>query len=68
MRTPSWALVIASVVAAFPLSWGLGVLAAYLIAGHDIEQLSALTVPICIAAAVVFALCRCALRAGGSRS
>jgi hypothetical protein len=56
MQTPSWVLVIASVVAAFPFGWGLGVLAAYLIAGRDFGQLPALTVPLGIVAALVFAL------------
>ena len=35
---------------------GLGVVAAHLMAGHDFRQLLALTVPLCIVAAVAFAL------------
>jgi hypothetical protein len=55
MRIPSW-VVAASVPAALPFGWGLGVVAAHLMAGHDFGQLLALTVPLCIAAAVAFAL------------
>lgn len=56
MRIPTWALVIASVLAALPFGWGWGVVASYLIAGNDFGQLPALTVPLCIIAAVAFAL------------
>jgi hypothetical protein len=42
--------------AAVPFGWGLGVVAAHLMAGHDFGQLLALTVPLCIVAAVAFAL------------
>ena len=55
MRIPSW-VVAASVPAALPFGWGLGVVAAHLMAGHDFGQLLALTVPLCIVAAVAFAL------------
>jgi len=43
MRVPSWILVTAAVVVAFPFGWGLGVLVAYLIAGKSFGQLPALT-------------------------
>jgi hypothetical protein len=56
MQFPSWAIVAAAVVAAFPFGWGLGVTAAYLLAGPDFGQLPALTVPVGIIAAIVFAL------------
>jgi hypothetical protein len=55
MRIPSW-VVAASLPAALPFGWGLGVIAAHLMAGHDFGQLLALTVPLCIVAAVAFAL------------
>jgi hypothetical protein len=55
MRIPSW-VVAASLPAALPFGWGLGVVAAHLMAGHDFGQLLALTVPLCIVAAVAFAL------------
>ena len=41
---------------AFPFGWGLGVLAAYLIAGSDFGQLPAATIPIAIVASIAFAL------------
>jgi hypothetical protein len=56
MQFPSWAIVAAAVVAAFPFGWSLGVTAAYLLAGPDFGQLPALTVPLGILAAIVFAL------------
>lgn len=56
MRLPPWVLVTAAVLLAFPFGWGLGVLAASLIAGPDFGQLPALTVPFGIFAAIVFAL------------
>jgi hypothetical protein len=56
MQFPSWAVVTAAVVVAFPFGWGLGVTAAYLLAGSDFGQLPALTVPVGIIAAIVFAL------------
>ncbi|MGH9805687.1 MAG: hypothetical protein ACRD9W_00220 [Terriglobia bacterium] len=52
----SWVTVAAAVVMAFPFGWGLGVFVAYLIAGSDFGQLPAVTVPLSIVAAVVFAL------------
>jgi len=56
MQIPSWAVVTAAVVAAFPSGWGPGVTTAYLLAGPDFGQLPALTVPLGIIAAIVFAL------------
>ena len=56
MRIPTWALVVASVLAALPFGWGLGVVASYVIVGNDFGQLPALTVPLCMIAAVAFAL------------
>ena len=56
MQLPSWAVVTAAVVAAFPFGWGLGVVAAYLLVGSDFGQLPALTVALGIIAAIVFAL------------
>ena len=56
MRIPSWGMVAAAVVMAFPFGWGLGVLTAYLLAGKDFGQLPVATVPLGIIAAIVFAL------------
>ena len=56
MRVPPWAVVAAAVIAAFPFGKGLGLIAAYLIAGHDFGQLPALTVPLSIVGAAAFAL------------
>ncbi|MBV8934856.1 MAG: hypothetical protein JO320_09640 [Alphaproteobacteria bacterium] len=56
MRVRSWAIIAAAVIAALPFGWGLGLTAAYLIAGHDFGQLPALTVPLGIVAAIAFAL------------
>jgi hypothetical protein len=56
MRIPSPILVTAAAVLALPAGWGLGVVVAYAIAGPDFGQLPALTVPISIIAAIVFAL------------
>jgi hypothetical protein len=56
MRTPSWVIVVAAVVMAVPFGWGLGVLAAYLIAGPNFGQLPAATVPIGIVASIAFVL------------
>jgi hypothetical protein len=58
MRIPSRVLVTAAVLAAFPFGWGLGVFVAYLVAAKNFGQLPALTVPLCIIAAIVFALGR----------
>jgi len=48
--------VVAAVVLALPAGWGLGVLLAYAIAGRNFGQLPALTVPLGMAAALIFAL------------
>ena len=56
MNVPSWVVVAGAVVAALPFGWGLGLVAAYMIAGKDFGQLPALTVPIGLLAALVFAL------------
>ena len=53
---PSWLIVSAAVVLAFPFGWGVGVLSALLIGGSNFGQLPALTVPLGIIAAIVFAL------------
>ena len=73
MQVPHWLLVSAAALCAFPFGWGLGVIAAYLIAGTDFGQLPILTVPLGIIAAVVFALLpvlaagtRLAILAGGT--
>ncbi len=73
MQTPSWLVVLAAVVLALPFGWGLGVLAATIVAGPDFGQLLALTVSIAIVVAVVFALLpivrpgtRLAIMAGGT--
>jgi len=56
MQTPSWATVAAAVVMALPFGWGLGLVAAYLIAEKNFGQLPAATVPLGILAALAFAL------------
>lgn len=56
MQFPSWVVVTAAVVAAFPFGWGLGVVIADLVAGPDFGQLPALTVTVSILASIVFAL------------
>ncbi|HEY7243956.1 MAG TPA: hypothetical protein VH678_08755 [Xanthobacteraceae bacterium] len=56
MRIPSAILVIAAVALALPAGWGLGVVLAYAVAGPDFGQLPALTVPVSVIAAIVFAL------------
>ena len=53
---PSWLIVSAAVLLAFPFGWGVGVLGALLIGGRNFGQLPALTVPLGIIAAIVFAL------------
>jgi len=52
----SWLVTAATVVLALPFGWGLGLLVAYLVAGKNLGQLPAGTVPLGIVAAVVFAL------------
>ena len=56
MRIPSWMMVAASVMMAFPFGWGLGVFVAYVIAGKNFGQLPVATVPLGIVAALVFAV------------
>ena len=53
---PSWLIVSAAVVLAFPFGWDVGVLSALLIGGRNFGQLPLLTVPLGIIAAIVFAL------------
>lgn len=60
-------------VMAVPFGWGIGVLAAYLLAGPDFGQLPAVTVPLGILASIAFALTpvfeprtRLAVMAGGT--
>jgi len=56
VQFPSWVIVAAAVITALPFGWGLGVIAAYLLAGPSFGQLPALTVPLGIIAAIAFAL------------
>ena len=55
-RVPAWVLVTGAVVAAFPFSWGLGVLVAYVVTAGRIGQLPALTVPLASIGAIGFAV------------
>jgi hypothetical protein len=52
VQFPSWVIVAAAVITALPFGWGLGVIAAYLLAGPSFGQLPALTVPLGIIAAI----------------
>jgi hypothetical protein len=56
MRIPPVVLIIAPVILALPFGWGLGVIIAYLIAEPNFGQLPIVTVPLAIAASIVFAL------------
>jgi hypothetical protein len=56
MQIPPWVTVAAAAVLALPFGWGLGVLAAYILAGKNFGQLPAATVPIGIVAALAVAL------------
>ena len=56
MRVPSWAVVAGAVLAALPFGWGLGLVAAYAIAGKDVGQLPALTTSLGVIAALVLAV------------
>jgi hypothetical protein len=56
MRIPPFVLILAAVILALPFGWGLGVVAAYLIAGPNFGQLPAGTVPLAIVASIAFAL------------
>jgi hypothetical protein len=53
---PKWLLIAATVLLVLPFGWGLGLLAAYLIAGKNFGQLPAATISLGIIAAIVFAL------------
>jgi hypothetical protein len=55
MAAPRWVVSGAALLAALPFGWCLGVLAAYVVSGSDFGQLPALTVPLGIVAAVIFA-------------
>jgi hypothetical protein len=55
-RLSSWLTVAAAVALALPFGWGLGLLAAYVVAGRNFGQLPALTVPLGILVALVLAL------------
>jgi hypothetical protein len=52
---PKWLLTAATVLLALPFGWGLGLLAAYLIAGKNFGQLPVATVSLGIIVAMVFA-------------
>jgi hypothetical protein len=52
---PKWMLTAATILLALPFGWGLGLLAAYLIAGKDFGQLPAATVSLGIVGAMMFA-------------
>lgn len=43
-------------VMAIPFGWGLGVVAAYIVAGKEFGQLPVATVPLAIIASIAFAL------------
>lgn len=53
---PIVVVVAASAMLALPFGWGLGLLAAYLIAPRDIGMWPVVTLPLGIGAALVFAL------------
>ena len=56
MQVPTWLIVAAAIVLALPFGWGLGLVAAYIVAGKNFGQLPAVTVPLGILAALAFAL------------
>jgi len=56
MRVPAWVIVAAAVIMAVPFGWGLGVVAAMLAVGRDVGVLPAVTIPVAVAGAIVFAL------------
>ena len=56
MRIPSWVVTAAALVMALPFGWGLGVIAAFVVAGKEFGQLPVATVPLGIVASFVFAL------------
>ena len=49
-------LTVAAMLMAIPFGWGLGVLAAYVVAGKEFGQLPVATVPLGIIASIAFAL------------
>jgi hypothetical protein len=55
MQIPPSVTVAAAALMALPFGWGLGVFAAYLLAGSNFGQLPIATVPIGIIAALIFA-------------
>ena len=55
MQIPPSVTVAAAALMALPFGWGLGVFAAYLLAGSNFDQLPIATVPIGIIAALIFA-------------
>jgi hypothetical protein len=56
MRGSELLTVVAALVAALPFGWGLGVLAAYILAGQDFGQLPVLTVPLGLLTGVIVAV------------
>jgi hypothetical protein len=56
MKASGWLTLLAAIGAALPFGWGLGVAAAYLVAGSNFGQLPALTVPLGLLAALGFAV------------
>ncbi len=53
-ESPLW-LIVQAVLAAFPFAWATGVLIARLVAGPEFGVLPALTIPITLVAAIIFA-------------
>jgi len=51
-----WLLIAGTVALALPVGWGLGLFAAYLIAGKNFGQLPAATVPLGLGVALAFAV------------
>lgn len=60
MRSLSWLLIVAAVVAAIPCGWMLGVLAARLIVGPEFGVFPVLTIPFGMAVSIWFAVSRMA--------
>jgi glucose uptake protein GlcU len=48
--------ILVALIAAFPVGWGSGLVIAKLIAGSNASQLPAFTIPLCLIAALIFAL------------
>jgi len=53
---PAWLTIAGAAIFALPFGWGAGLVAAYAIAGKNFGQLPVATVPLGIAAALMFAL------------